>query len=225
MTKQFADRHTAGLALADALTELDLVDPVILALPRGGIPVALPVAQALNAPLDLLLVRKLGAPGQPELAVGAVVEGDPPQTVFNPDILTAFGLKPADLQPQIEEKLTQIAERRRRYLGSRAPVPVTGRTAIVVDDGIATGATVRAALKALHNREPHAVILAVPVAPSEVIASFGDLVDVIVCLSQPQPFFAVGAHYLRFDQVSDDAAVTLLAEAPIDPGTAKGPPS
>ena len=225
MSKRFADRHAAGLALAEALSSLDMVDPVILALPRGGIPVAVPIAEALSAPLDLLLVRKLGAPGQPELAVGAVVEGDPPQTVFNPNILTAFGLKAADLQPQIDQKLAHIADRRKRYLGNRSPVSVKARTAVVVDDGIATGATVRASLKALQTREPHAVILAVPVAPPEVIADLGELVDEIVCLSQPQPFFAVGAHYLHFNQVSDDEVVALLAEAPSDPGKAKGPPS
>lgn len=216
MTKQFLDRNAAGEALAQALSTHDLADPVVLALPRGGIPVALPVAKALGAPLDLLLVRKLGAPGQPELAAGAVVEGDPPQTVFNDHIMNAFGLTPDDMKPLIDEKLVQIADRRKLYLGSRAQVPVADRTAIVVDDGIATGATVRAALKALRARKPRAIILAVPVAPSDALAELKGLVDQVVCLSEPQPFFAVGAHYVRFNQVSDDEAVALLAQVASD---------
>ncbi|MCR9149307.1 MAG: phosphoribosyltransferase family protein [Rhodobacteraceae bacterium] len=205
----FADRTEAGRALADRLAGMDLADPVIFALPRGGVPVALPVADRLNAPLDLLLVRKLGAPGQPELAVGAVVEGAEP--VINASVLRAFGLAPGDLAAQVDAKRAEIAARRALWLAGRDPVPVAGRTAVVVDDGIATGATMRAALRGLAARGPARVILAVPVAPAEVIADLAPLVDRAVCLDTPDPFYAVGAHYRVFDQVADDAVARMLS--------------
>lgn len=205
----FADRTEAGKALADRLAEMDLADPVVFALPRGGVPVALPVAARLGAPLDLLLVRKLGAPGQPELAVGAVVEGAEPVT--NAAVLRAFGLSPGDLAAQVDEKRAEIAARRRLWLAGRDPVPVAGRTAVVVDDGIATGATMRAALRGLAARGPARVILAVPVAPAEVIADIAPLVDRAVCLDTPDPFYAVGAHYRVFDQVADAAVARMLS--------------
>jgi len=205
----FADRTEAGKALADRLAEMDLADPVVFALPRGGVPVALPVAARLGAPLDLLLVRKLGAPGQPELAVGAVVEGAEPVT--NAAVLRAFGLSPGDLAAQVDEKRAEIAARRRLWLAGCDPVPVAGRTAVVVDDGIATGATMRAALRGLAARGPARVILAVPVAPAEVIADVAPLVDRAVCLDTPDPFYAVGAHYRVFDQVADAAVARMLS--------------
>lgn len=208
----FQDRTEAGERLADRLGAMALADPVVYALPRGGVPVALPVAQRLAAPLDLLLVRKIGAPGQPELAAGAVVEGAEP--VWNPGVLAAFGVTRADMAPRVAEKRDEIAERRRLWLAGRAPVPVAGRTAVVVDDGIATGATMRAALAGLRGRGAGRIVLAVPVAPPDVVAALRPLVDDLVCLECPAAFHAVGAHYRVFDQVPDAAVAAMLADHP-----------
>jgi putative phosphoribosyl transferase len=209
----FNDRdHAAGL-LADAVEAAHPKDPVVLALPRGGVPVAVPVAERLGAPLDLLMVRKLGMPGQPELAAGAVVDGPAHEVVFNEGLLTASGLTEADFDGAITEQLAEIERRRRLYLGDHAPVDVTGRTAIVIDDGIATGATVKAALKALRKRDPAAIWLAVPVAPADTVPEFESLVDRLICLETPSPFWAVGAHYARFDQVSDEAVAAAMRAA------------
>ena len=205
----FANRTEAGERLAERLEAMGLADPVVLALPRGGVPVALPVAAALKAPLDLLLVRKIGAPGQPELAAGAVVEGAEP--VWNPEILGVFGIGPGDLAPELAVKRAEIAGRRNLWLQGRAPVPVAGRTAVLVDDGIATGATVRAALAGLRDRGAGRIVLAVPVAPVEVAGALRALVDDLVCLDTPRPFVAVGAHYRDFGQVPDDAVTRMLA--------------
>ncbi len=209
----FEDRLAAGLALADRVAELDLTDPVVLALPRGGVPVAVPVAARLRAPLDLILVRKIGVPGHEELAAGAVVDGTPPQSVFNPALLRQSGLTEADFADAIQVKQAENVARRARYLGGRSPVPVSGRTAVVVDDGIATGATVKAALAGLRRSSPHEIVLAVPVAPPDTLAEVAALVDGVVCLETPQPFYAVGVHYHHFEQVGDDRVIALLAEA------------
>lgn len=204
----FRDRTEAGERLADALAGLDLPDPVVLALPRGGVPVALPIARRLNAPLDLLLVRKIGTPGNPELAAGAVVEGAAP--VFNRDVLSAAGLTEARLAPVVEQRRAEIAARRQLWLAGRARVPREGRTLIVVDDGIATGATVRAAMSGLAEAGAAAIVLAVPVAPADTIDMLTPLCDRIVCLEIPTAFYAVGAHYARFDQVEDSAVTAML---------------
>jgi putative phosphoribosyl transferase len=209
----FRDRTAAGEALADALAALAPVDPVVLALPRGGVPVAAPVARRLRAPLDLILVRKIGAPRQEELAVGAVVDGAVHETVFNVGVLAALGLSEADFAPAVARKLAEIEARRAAYLGGSRPVPVEGRTAIVVDDGIATGATVKAALRGLRRRGPAAVILAVPVAPADTLDELRPLVERVVCLATPEPFYAVGVHYRDFTQVEDGEVTALLAEA------------
>lgn len=208
---RFRDRTAAGEALAERLKELAPVRPVVLALPRGGVPVALPVARALNAPLDLILVRKLGCPGNSELAAGAVVDGPVHDTVFNADVLQMIGLTEGDFAPAIATKLAEIADRRARWLSGRAPVDVAGATAIVVDDGIATGASMKAALKALRRRGPAAIWLVVPVAPAEALADFDRLADRVICLHAPADFNAVGAHYDSFDQVADDAVTRMLA--------------
>jgi putative phosphoribosyl transferase len=209
----FRDRTEAGESLADALAGLSLADPVVLALPRGGVPVAAPVARRLAAPLDLLLVRKIGAPGHEELAVGAVVDGPVHEAVFNDGVLGMLGLHKADLAPAIARKLEEIEARRAAYLGGAAPVAVEGRSAIVVDDGIATGATVKAALLGLRRRRPASVILAIPVAPADVLAEIEPLVDRVVCLETPRDFYAVGAHYRDFRQVEDAEVIALLAAA------------
>ena len=162
MAPLFHDRAEAGASLAEFVAELGLDDPVVLALPRGGVPVAAPVARRLSAPLDLLMVRKLGMPGHAELAAGAVVEGAGP--VFNREILAGAGLSETDFEGAIEEESAEMAARRARYLGGRPPVAVAGRDVVVVDDGIATGSTMRAALSGLSFREPGTVTLAVPVS-------------------------------------------------------------
>ncbi len=209
----FRDRTEAGEALADALARRALPDPVVLALPRGGVPVAAPVARRLKAPLDLLLVRKIGAPGHEELAVGAVVDGPVHEAVFNRPVLAMLGMTEADFAPAIDRKLAEIETRRATYLGGAAPVPVEGRTAVVVDDGIATGATVKAALLGLKRRRPASVVLAVPVAPADTLAELEPLVDRVVCLDIPADFYAVGAHYRHFPQVEDSEVVALLTAA------------
>jgi putative phosphoribosyl transferase len=209
----FQDRREAGEALAEALAGLALADPVVLALPRGGLPVAAPVAERLGAPLDLVLVRKIGAPGQEELAVGAVVDGPAHEAVFNTDVLAMLGLQEASFADAVAGRLAEIEARRVRYLGDAAPVPVAGRTAIVVDDGIATGATVRAALLGLRRRGPGEIVLAVPVAPAESLARLEPLVSRMVCLEQPVPFHAVGAHYRDFAQVEDAEVAAILKAA------------
>lgn len=215
----FTDRAEAGELLADAVERLGLRDPLVLALPRGGVPVALPVARRLAAPLDLALVRKIGLPDQPELAAGALMSGPEGDTVvFNDDVLAATGCRPADFAQAIERLKAENAARRLRYLGQRAPEPVAGRWLVVVDDGIATGATVRAALQGLRRQGPAGIVLAVPVAPAETLERLRPLVEQLVCLAVPRPFHAVGQHYLRFEQVSDAEVAQAMAAAGEHPG-------
>jgi putative phosphoribosyl transferase len=215
---RFPDRTTAGIRLAEAVAALmrdhpEFADPVLLALPRGGVPVALEIARALRAPLDLVMVRKIGVPWQPELAAAAVVDGDAPQLVVNRDVLAIAGMTEADLEAAERRELPEIDRRRRLYLGDRAHLPVEGRDAIVVDDGIATGATTRAALKGVRRRRPRSLTLAVPVAPADTLEKLAGEVDHLVCLVAPTPFFAIGSHYADFAQVSDDEVVRMLREA------------
>lgn len=218
----YRDRAEAGQTLADRLLELNLTRPVVFALPRGGVPVAVPVARALNAPLDLLLVRKIGVPTQPELAAGAIVDGPPEHIVYNDDILAAVGLRREDLSDLVADKRAQNASRRAMYLSGRGPVSVAGRSAVVVDDGIATGATMRAAIMAIRERHPAEIILAVPVAATDSLREMRSLVDRVICLEAPEHFRAVGLHYHQFDQVDDQTVTRIMAEAmkeQPDPGT------
>lgn len=207
----FHDRAEAGRRLAERLRHLKDADPVVLAVPRGGVPVGVPIAEALGAPLDLLLARKIGAPEQPELALGAVVEGDPPQTVLNDRIVRALGVSPAEIAQEAERQLGEIARRRRLWLRGRPPVPTRGRTAIVVDDGIATGATVRAALAALARAGAARRVLASPVAPRETAEALRELCDEAVFLAEPLDLGSVGAFYADFHQLDDAEVVALLA--------------
>ncbi len=218
-SNRFDDRAEAGRLLGAELALLNLANPVVLALPRGGVPVALEVARALNAPLDLLLVRKIGVPWQPELAVAAVMDGAEPVVVVEPHIQAETGVKQEYIEHRAQEELAEIERRRRAYLADRAPVSVTGRTAIVVDDGIATGTTMRAALKGLRRRNPAKLVLAVPVAPPETVEDLRREVDEVVCLAQPSFFGAIGYFYRDFHQLSDDEVVTLLREAPRSAGS------
>ena len=210
--RPFADRRAAGRALAQVLAKKNLVAPVVLALPRGGVPVAAEIASALGAPLDIVLVRKIGVPCQPELAAAAVVDGGDPEVVTNDDVVRLAGVTPADLAAGLKRELEEIERRRSVYLQGRARVPLEGRTIILVDDGIATGASVRAALKALRRKGPKALILAVPVAPLEAVDALAKEVDEVVCLWTPEPFFAIGLHYVDFHQIGDNEVVELLAE-------------
>ena len=207
----FADRREAGRKLAERLLRFKEGRPVVLALPRGGVPVGFEIARALAAPLDLVLVRKLGAPGQPELAVGALALGEEAAFVTDPELLAALGVPPAELEAIKAREVREIERRRKLYLGDRKPVPVAGRTAILVDDGIATGATMRAALRATRKRNPARLVLAVPVAPPDTIARLGAEADEIVCLAKPGSFLAVGQFYRTFTQLDDREVLDLLA--------------
>lgn len=207
----FRDREQAGRLLAERLKKANIPGPVaVLALPRGGVPVGAEIARSLSAPLGLLLVRKIGAPFQPELAAGAVVDGDEPAVILNEDIVRATGMSEADIERAVADKLAEIERRRSIYYKDRAPIDVTGKTVIAVDDGIATGATTRAGLKGLRRRKPKQIILAVPVAPGDTLEMLKKEVDEIVCLETPEPFFAIGQHYADFRQLSDDDVIQIL---------------
>lgn len=209
----YRDRRTAGRVLARLLTHLRDKRPVVLALPRGGVPVGFEVAQALHCPLDIVSVRKLGAPDRAELAAGAVVDTEPPQIVGNPDVMAALGLNQAWLQHAASAQAAELKRRRELYVGRRARPVLTGKQVIVVDDGIATGASIRAALKALRQSKPARLVLAVPVAPPEILEELAPLCDEIVCPRQPENFGAVGFYYDDFNQTEDEEVVGLLAAA------------
>ena len=214
MSRRFVDRREAGRLLGQRLAGMALASPVVvLALPRGGVPVGAEVARALGAPLDLLLVRKIGVPWQRELALAAVVDGDEPQVVVDDEVQRASGVERAYIDAEAARELREIERRRRVYLHGRAPLSVAGATAVVVDDGIATGTSVRAALKALRRRSPARLVLAVPVAPADTLLALRPEVDDLVCLAQPQPFHAIGLHYEDFHQL-DDAEVLADLETP-----------
>lgn len=211
MAVLFDNRTAAGVALARALSGRHWPGPVVvLALPRGGVPVAAEIARTLHAPLDLLLVRKIGAPGNPELAVAAVSDGLNPQCVLDEPLMAATGADPTWVDGRRAEALREIERRRLRYLGGRAPVALAGRTAVLVDDGIATGTTARVAIQAARAAHAASVVLAVPVAAREALQVLAGLADRVVCLAQPVWFHAVGVHYRRFPQVGDDEVVSLL---------------
>ena len=207
----FRDRGQAGQELAAALAGYKNQRVVVLALPRGGVPVAAEIAAALCAPLDLVLVRKVGLPQQPELAMGAVVDGAEPLVVRNEDVIDAAGIDQDEFDSVCADELAEIERRRRRYLGGRARIDVAGRIAIVVDDGIATGATTRAALRATRRRKPSKLVLAIPVAPTESLAAMREEADEVVCLEDHELLGAIGHYYSDFHQISDEEVVTTLA--------------
>ncbi|QEL27179.1 phosphoribosyltransferase (plasmid) [Bosea sp. F3-2] len=211
---RFLDRTDAGRRLASALAQYRDQHPVVLALPRGGVPVAAEIANALSAPLDLVLVRKIGLPWQPELAIGAVVDGTAPVVVRNEALISLAGVKENEFQRICRRELAEIDRRRARYLGAGTQVPVAGQTVIVVDDGMATGATARAALRAIRHRGPLKVVLAVPVASAEAVAELRGEVDDLVYLDAPKPFVAIGHFYRDFGEVSDEEVVSVLARFP-----------
>ncbi|HEX9859061.1 MAG TPA: phosphoribosyltransferase family protein [Paracoccaceae bacterium] len=214
-----ADRIQAGRLLAARLAHLKGPDVVVLALPRGGVPVAAEVATALGAPLDLMLVRKVGLPGHEELALGAIAGPDGAEWVVNPEVAARSGLTAPEIVVLADRQRTELRRRRAAYLGDRPPVPLTGKTVILVDDGIATGATMRAALQALRRARPRRIVLAVPVAPPDTLADLQGETDELICLESPALFVAVGVHYARFPQVSDAEVLALLhRDAPPAPG-------
>jgi len=218
----FRDRTEAGKLLAEALSSYRDQKPIILALPRGGVPIGAEIAAALDAPLDLLLVRKIGAPMQPELAMGAVVDGAEPIVVRNADVIRLLGIDAASFDAVCQSELAEIERRRQRYLAGRPPLEVKDRVAIVVDDGIATGATIRAGLQATRKRQPKKLVLAAPVAPPETLVELQHEADEVVCLESPHFFGAIGAFYADFSQVSDEEVIALLAEAAARSEPSKG---
>ncbi|HDZ55345.1 MAG TPA: phosphoribosyltransferase [Pseudomonas xinjiangensis] len=209
----FADRREAGLALVEALRSLTGDTPVILALPRGGVPVAFEIARAFKAPLDVILVRKIGAPGHEEFAIGAVVDGDKPHWVADQAMIDQFDTPPGWFEAEKQRQLEEIKRRRALYCGNRAPIAIAGREVIVVDDGVATGNTAKAALLAIADSRPSRLIFAAPVGAGDSLAALRPLVDELVCLVVPAPFRAVGLHYQHFDQTSDEQVVSLLTRA------------
>ena len=214
---RFVDRTNAGRELAAALAKYQDLGAVVLALPRGGVPVAREVAIGLNARLDLVLVRKIGVPDEPELAMGAVVDGADPVTVENPAVIRLSRVTNAEFEAGRAQALAEIGRRRGRLLGARAHVPLAGRTVIVIDDGIATGATMRAALHAVRRQRPAKLVLAVPVAPLGTLEELGSEADEIVCLDGRDRLGSVGSFYSDFTQVSDEEVRDILAEFPFEP--------
>lgn len=207
----FKDRVDAGKNLAAALSGFRGQDCVVLALPRGGVPVGAEIAACLHAPLDVLLVRKIGAAFQPELAVGAVVDGGEPVVVRNDELIRDTGTREEVFNAICAKELREIERRRELYQHGNPPLDPKGRVAIVVDDGIATGATMRAALRATRMRKPKRLILAVPVAAPDTLNNLRAEADEVVCLATPEPFGAVGYFYRDFSQTSDGEVIALLA--------------
>lgn len=214
MTMKFRDRTEAGQLLAEKLhAYADRSDTIVLALPRGGVPVAFEVARALKAPLDLLIVRKLGVPDEPELAMGAIASGG--VRVLNEDLLRYYPISAETIERVAAHEQVELERRERDYRGNRPAAELHGRTVILVDDGIATGTTMRSAVEALKQRGALSVVIAVPVAPESVCREFQGLRDHVVftCLMTPEPFYAVGLWYEDFTQTTDDEVRVLLEEA------------
>lgn len=206
----FRDRADAGRLLGVKLRARGYPDPVVYALPRGGVAVAVEIAESLDAPLDLLLVRKIGVPGYEELAAGSIVDGEQPDIVMNEDVARAAQLSRADIEAAGARELEEIERRRALYLPGRTPVSAKYRTAILVDDGIATGASMKAGIVAIRRRAPRRIVIAVPVAAADTVAELAELADEVVCLAAPRHFGAVGYYYRDFHQLDDDEVVALL---------------
>jgi predicted phosphoribosyltransferase len=210
---RFADREEAGRSLVPLLQARGFTDPVVYALPRGGVPVALPIAEALHAPLDLLLVRKLGVPWQPELGFGAIAEGLE-EPLLNQDIIAHTGLTEDMIAPVLAAEKQELARRSAAYLKGRRRQDPKGRIAILVDDGLATGITARAGLAALRKRGAARLVLAVPIAAPESVAEFEGLADEVITAETAPIRFGIGAFYQDFHQISDAEMLEMLAITP-----------
>lgn len=207
----YADRRDAGRALVPEIKRIELTDPIVLGLPRGGIPVAFEVAIAIGALLDVLVVRKLGAPFQPELALGAIASGR--ICVLNEELLDLPGIDEAVIEKIVAGETKELERRESLYRGHRPYPELQQREVIIVDDGMATGATMRAAAQSVRAREPAKLLIAVPTASAQAVQSVEDTVDRVICLDTPAPFYAVGNYYLNFGQTTDDEVRSLLREA------------
>lgn len=207
--EKYLDRHEAGRILADQLQEYaNHKNVIVLALPRGGVPVAYEIAQKLTVPLDVFIVRKLGVPGHEELAMGAIATGS--TTVFNDEIITQLHISKSQIARIIQLEEEELKRRNTNYRDDKPFPAIENQTVILVDDGIATGATMRAAIKALHQLKPAKIIMAVPVAAFSTCAELTGLVDQIICPLKPHDLYAVGAWYEHFSQTSDEEVITLL---------------
>jgi predicted phosphoribosyltransferase len=212
MYRVFEDRRAAGRALVPALQQCDLDDPIILGLPRGGVPLAYEVAIALRAPLDTMVVRKLGVPSQPELAFGAIASGG--VRVINDDVLkSVFGLDDDTIEQVADREMQELQRRERAYRLDRPFPEFTGKDIVLVDDGLATGATMRAAVEAAKTASPSSVVVAVPVGSASAVARVAAVADRVICLESPASFYAVGQFYSDFRQTSDDEVRDLLHKA------------
>ena len=211
----FADRAEGGALLAERLAAFGLADPLVLALPRGGVPVGAEIAKRLAAPLDVVFVRKLGAPHEPELAIGAVAYGSSPEIVLNAKLVHALALDADYIEAQAVRERATIEQRRRAYEGLRPNVDPSGRAAIVVDDGVATGMTMQAALRSVRRTRPSRLVAAAPVASRQAVAMLRREADEVVCLSAPRRFLSVGLFYRDFAQVTEDDVARLLREAAV----------
>lgn len=208
----YSNRSEAGQQLAMALDHYRGQDVIVLALPRGGVPVAAEVASHLGAPLDLLLVRKIGVPWQPELAMGAVIDGSKPAVVRNEETIRLAGISDAEFDGVCQRELAEIERRRRLYFGDRPPAETEGRVVIIIDDGIATGATVKAAVVGLKTKKPARIVVAVPVAPPGAVAEIKKEADEVVCPLQPRMFGAIGYFYGDFEQLTDGEVIRILSD-------------
>ncbi len=209
----FENREQAGRQVAARLEHLrddPATDVVVLGLPRGGVVVAAEIAAGLRAPLDVLVVRKLRAPQQPELAIGAVADGEHPHRILNDRLIARLGVEDEYLQRETAMQLDVLRQRQTLYRRGRPAIPLTGRTLVVADDGIATGATVRAGIKALRGRAPASIVLAVPVGPADAVRSLSEDVDELICLETPAVFTAVGEFYADFRQTTDAQVIAAL---------------
>ncbi len=209
----FLNRSDAGRKLATKLKKYQIEQPILLALPRGGVPIGYEVAQALKAPLDVLVVRKIGTPWNPELGIGAVAPG---VEVLDEASLRGLGIKASELGEIIEQEKQELKRRQKLYQHGEVLLNITGKTVILIDDGLATGVTTRAAIQAIKKLKPAKLILAVPVGPNDTVEKLSELVDDLICLERPYDFYAVGAFYHSFPQVSDEEVISLLKKAKED---------
>lgn len=204
----FKDRVEAGKILAGALSEYKSKSTIVLAIPRGGVIVAYEVAKALNAPLDIIIPRKIGAPGQPELAIGAVTEDG--TTILNQDIIQHLKVSDDYIKAEAKRQVEEIKKRIQMYIGDKPRLSIRGKVVILIDDGVATGATIRAAIASIRKREPNLIVLAIPLGPKDTIKELRKDADKVICLMTPEPFFAIGQFYENFEQISDEEVIQIL---------------